>query len=103
MSAQHDASTKAAAQRVTPIWNALGHNSEAALDLRLRADLMQQLLRQILSWGLSVPEAANRLSISPERLHALLHGHIGRFSLNDLIHLTIPAGLHLELKAVSGE
>ena len=79
------------------VWDALKDTPEAALNMRLRAELMRKIADRVNEWGLIQQEAADCLGITQPRFSDLLNGRINKFSLDASVNLTDPARLHLEL------
>ena len=78
------------------IWEALEDDPAAAMNLRMRSDIMVAIDRRVREWGLTQKDAAARLGITQPRLNLLLKGRINEFSLDALIGLIQPAGLEIE-------
>ena len=80
------------------VFDALAGSPAEAANMKMRADLLAALIERIKSWDLSQDAAADRLAITRPRLNDLLRGKLGKFSLDALVNLTVPAGLTLEIK-----
>lgn len=82
------------------VWHALFDDPVERLNLRMRADLMIAVKRQIKAWGLTQKDAAKRLGLTQPRVNLLLKGKINEFSLDALIKIAVAAGIevHLDLK-----
>jgi predicted XRE-type DNA-binding protein len=79
------------------VFDAITTNPHEAQKLKMRAELMSMLIKEIESWGIIQEEAASRLGIMQPRLNRLLKGRMGDFSLDSLIDLTLKAGLNVTL------
>ena len=75
-----------------------GCNSPEAENLKLRAQLMQQLEKLIHAERLTQNEAAAWLGIRQSRVSDLVRGKIDRFSIDTLVKLLDRAGHQVEMK-----
>ncbi|MCC8994900.1 MAG: helix-turn-helix domain-containing protein [Candidatus Contendobacter sp.] len=76
----------------------LGFSPEEATILAMRSDLVCQLARWLQESGLTVPQAAERLGVSPVRVTDLVRGRWDQFSLDRLVQLAVRTGQRVELK-----
>ncbi|MGV8058242.1 MAG: helix-turn-helix domain-containing protein [Smithellaceae bacterium] len=76
----------------------LGYSPDEAAILQMRADLMTNLRKFILTKKLTQNEAAKLFGISQSRVSDLITGKWEKFSLEMLITLATKAGKHVTLK-----
>jgi len=79
----------------------LGFSEEEATVLQIRADLLADLRKYILTRKLSQAKTAQVLCISPSRVSDLMKGKWESFSLEMLITLATKAGLRVSLKTAA--
>ena len=79
------------------VWDAIEDTPEAAAHMRLRAELMMAIEREVRGWGSTQAEAARRLGVTQPRLNDLLRGKITKFSLDALVELAARAGMEVRL------
>jgi predicted XRE-type DNA-binding protein len=97
---------KKSAVRVTPstgnVFRDLGFSTEESEHLLVRADLLIQVQKVIMSRRLKQAEAAKTLRITQPRVSDLLRGRIDLFSTDALIDMLarLGIGVRLVLKAV---
>ncbi len=75
----------------------LGFDGAEAENLRLRAQLMQELEKLIRAERLTQNEAATWLDIQQSRVSDLVRGKIDRFSIDTLVKLLARAGRRVEM------
>jgi predicted XRE-type DNA-binding protein len=80
------------------VFDAITPNIEEARKMRLRADLLTSLIKEIDTWGLKQKDAALKLGIMQPRLNELLKGRLANFSLDALVDLSVKAGLDITLE-----
>jgi predicted XRE-type DNA-binding protein len=83
------------------VWDAIAGSPGEAVNLRLRADLMQKIAAIVARKGWTQAEAARRCGISQPRMNDLLRGRISKFSLDALVNAATALGcrVRVELKA----
>jgi len=83
------------------VWDAIADTPEEAANLRLRADLMEQITVLIEESGWTQAEAAKQCGVTQPRINDLLRGRISRFSLDALVNIAAALGrrVHVELEA----
>lgn len=64
------------------VWDAIADTPEQAANLRMRAELMQQIAELIRTEGWTQVEAAERCGVTQPRINDLLRGRVSRFSLD---------------------
>ena len=84
-------------QSFDSVWDAIEDTPEEAANMRLRAELLTAVEREVRSWGLTQAKAAARLGVTQPRLSDLLRGKIAKFSLDALVDLSARAGLAVKL------
>lgn len=84
-------------KRYTSIFDAIADTPQEAVNLRLRAKVMQRIDRK--SW--TQREATAQGGITQPRVNDLLRGRLSRFSLDALVNIAAAMGLHVELKAAA--
>ena len=80
------------------VWDALADTPEEAANLRLRAELMDEIVAFILEQKWNREEAARRCGVTRPRMDDLLEGALSEFSLDALINLATSLGLPLRIK-----
>jgi predicted XRE-type DNA-binding protein len=76
----------------------LGFSPEEAEVMKLRAEVMIQVERQLKAKGWTQAEAARQLGITQPRVSRLIKGKVEDFSLDMLLMLAARAGLHPKLR-----
>jgi predicted XRE-type DNA-binding protein len=76
----------------------LGYSPDEAAILQMRADLMADLRKLIITKKLTQAKAAEILCVSQSRVSDLMRGKWEKFSLEMLISLATKAGMHITLK-----
>jgi predicted XRE-type DNA-binding protein len=74
----------------------LGFPAFEAENLRVRADLMIELIRIIRKRRLTQAAAAKRFGVSQPRVSDLMTGKIARFSIDALVEMLARAGRRIE-------
>ena len=69
-----------------------------AQNLRVRADLMIELIRIVRSRKLTQVAAAKLFAVSQPRMSALMTGKIDRFSIDALVEMLARAGRMVEIR-----
>jgi len=85
-------------ERYRSVWDAIEDTPGEAVNMRLRSALLAKIASQAKAWRVGREEAARRLGVTLPRLDELMGGRINRFSLDDLVSLSVSAGLRLELE-----
>lgn len=88
-------------KRYASIFDAIADTPQDAVNLRLRAEVMQRIARRIERKGWTQREAAKHAGITQPRVNDLLRGRLSRFSLDALVNIAAAMGLRVELKAVA--
>ena len=88
-------------ERYASVWDAIADTPEEAANLRLRADLMEQITVLIEESGWTQAESAKQCGVTQPRINDLLRGRISRFSLDALVNIAAALGrrVHIELEA----
>ncbi len=89
------------AKRYVSIFDAIADTPLEAVNLRLRAEVMQRVARRIERKGWTQSEAAEHCGITQPRMNDLLRGRLSRFSLDALVNIAAAAGLRVELKTAA--
>ncbi len=85
-------------QTFANVWDALEDTPRQAANMTMRSDLLIALRQRIGAWKITQTDAARRLQVTQPRLNALLHGKIGKFSLDTLVELADRADIHVSLR-----
>ncbi len=80
------------------VFEDLGFDGPEAENLKLRAQLMQELEALIHDKRLTQTEAAELLGIHQSRVSDLVRGKIDRFSIDMLVKLLAKAGRQVEIR-----
>ena len=75
------------------VFRDLGFSAEEAENLRIRSDLMIQLLKIVESKGMTQAKAAKLLGVTQPRMSDLKRGKIDRFSVDSLVEMLGRAGV----------
>jgi predicted XRE-type DNA-binding protein len=82
---------------VASVWDALADTPEQAANLKLRAQLMQEIAKVVKHSALKKDQAAERCGITETRLNDLLSGKVARFSLDALFNIGTRVGVGLQV------
>jgi predicted XRE-type DNA-binding protein len=82
------------------VWDVLADTPKQAANLRVRAELMQQVAAIVKKKHWTQTEAARHCGITQPRLNDLLRGRVSRFSLDALVNIATAIGrrVHVELE-----
>lgn len=80
------------------VWDAIEDTSDAAANMKLRAELMIALQDRVARQSGTQSQKAEKLGITQPRLNDLLRGQIGKFSLDALVNLASRAGLRVDMR-----
>jgi predicted XRE-type DNA-binding protein len=80
-------------QKFKSVWDALEDSPHEAANLRLRADLMRKITREIERHRWTQTKAASRCGVTQPRINDLLRGKVSKFSLDALINIATELGL----------
>jgi predicted XRE-type DNA-binding protein len=86
---------------LTSVWDAIADSPQEAENLRLRADLMDQLCALIEANGWTQVDAAARCGISQPRMNDLLRDRISRFSLDALVNIAAALGKRVQIELIA--
>ena len=92
---------KAKTEQYASVCDALAVTPEESVNLRARAELMQQISAIVEENGWTQTEAAVKCGVTKPRMNDLLRGRISRFSLDALVSIATAIGrrVHVELEA----
>lgn len=89
------------ATHVTPaggnVFADLGFAPEEAENLKLRAQLMDEVRRLVAARGLTQAQAGALLGVAQPRVSDLLRGKIGLFTIDALVNMLAHAGAHVSV------
>jgi len=80
------------------VFDAIADTEGEALNLKLRASLMTQVIEQIEAEKWTQAEAAERLGITQPRVSDLFRGKLSKFSLDSLVNMLAAMGKNVELR-----
>ncbi len=89
------------AKSYASVFDAIADTPQDAVNLRLRAQVMQRIAQRIERKGWTQREAAERCGITQPRMNDLLRGRLSRFSLDALVNIAAAMGVRVELKAAA--
>ena len=89
-------------ERFNSIWDAIEDTPAQAENMKLRAVLLTALKDQISKRQLSQAQAAKLFGVTQPRISDLMRGKIDLFGLDNLVNMTVAAGLHVELRVLEG-
>lgn len=78
---------QASSTRFSSIWEALEDTPQEAATMRLRAELLRNLQKNLRALGLANEQASARMRITKTKMNNLLSENISAFSVGDLEHL----------------
>ncbi len=87
-------------ERLNSIWDAIEDTPAQAENMKLRAVLLTALKDQISKRQLSQAQAAKLFGVTQPRISDLMRGKIDLFGLDNLVNMTVAAGLHVELRVL---
>jgi predicted XRE-type DNA-binding protein len=83
------------------VFEDIGFETEEAINLKIRADLMLDLRRFIQSQKWTQTDAAEYFGETQPRISNLMNGDIDRFSIDKLVQMLARAGMDVQV-SVSG-
>ena len=75
----------------------IGFSAPEAANLRVRADLMIELIRIVRSRKLTQASAANLFGVTQPRVSDVMTGKVDRFSIDALVEMLARAGRRVEV------
>jgi predicted XRE-type DNA-binding protein len=84
-------------QTYASVWDAIADTPEEAANLRLRSDLMDQIVGLIEKQGWTQTQAASLCRVTQPRINDLLRGKISRFSLDALVNIAAALGQRVSI------
>ncbi|MET3108368.1 putative XRE-type DNA-binding protein [Oxalobacteraceae bacterium GrIS 2.11] len=93
--------TKPKNQVYDSVWDAIADTPQEAANLRIRAELIEQIAALINEKNWTQVETASRCGVTQPRINDLLRGRISRFSLDALVNIATALGqqVHVNLEA----
>ena len=88
-------------KRYASVFDAIADTPQEAVNLRLRAEVMQRIAQRIECKGWTQSDAAERCGITQPRMNDLLRGRLSRFSLDALVNIAATLGVRVALKAAA--
>ena len=85
-------------QRYNSVWDAIMDTPQEALNMKLRSELMIQIIQTIEVNGWTQKKAAKKLGVTQPRISDLLRGKIDLFSLDMLVNMLASMGDKVEIK-----
>jgi predicted XRE-type DNA-binding protein len=83
------------------IWDAIEPDRKKAASLRIRADLMNEIIEKIRAKGYSQSKAAEILGVTQPRVSALMNGRINLFSTDAFVDMLDALDLKVEVKVTN--
>ena len=80
------------------VWDAIADTPDEAANLRVRADLMVQIVAIVKQGGWTQVEAASHCGVTQPRINDLPRGRISRFSLNALVNIASALGRRVRVE-----
>ena len=84
-------------QRFHDVFDAIADTPQEALNMKLRSQLMDQLIVRIEATGWNQTEAAKQLGVTQPRVSSLFKGRLSQFSLDMLVNMLATLGSEVEL------
>jgi predicted XRE-type DNA-binding protein len=97
------ATSKAASQRYTSVWDAIEDSREVAASLRLRAEVANAIIEEARRRRLTQARVADLCGVTQPRISDLMRGRIDLFSLDGLIDMAAKLGLRTRLAVTRGK
>jgi predicted XRE-type DNA-binding protein len=85
-------------RRYPSVWDAIEPSPAAAVNMKVRAEMMIAVREAVADWDVTQAAAAKRLGLTQPRMNDLLRGRINKFSLDALINLATRAGLAVRVE-----
>ena len=79
------------------VWDAISDTPEQSANLRMRAELMQQIAAIVKAGAWTQTEAAARCGVTQPRMNDLMRGRLSRFSLDALVNMAAACGARVEI------
>ena len=79
------------------VFDAIADTPGEALNMKLRAELMDEIRNRIGTEAWTQAEAAKRLGITQPRVSDLLRGKLSKFSLDTLVNMLAALGSEVEV------
>jgi len=83
------------------VWDAIADTPEEAANLRIRSELMDQIVTLIAASGWTQIEAATHCGVTQPRINDLLRGRISRFSIDALVNIAAGLGKRVRVELVA--
>ncbi len=80
------------------VWDIVSDTPEEAANLRLRSELMDQIITVVEENGWTQVLAARNCGVNQPRMNDLLHGRISHFSLDALVNILSSLGRRIHVK-----
>jgi len=84
-------------QSFKSVFDAIADTPQQALNMKLRAELMNQIIQQIEEHHWTQKEAAKQLGVTQPRISDLLRGKMSLFSLDTLVNMLAAMGKDIEI------
>jgi len=85
-------------QTFASVWDAIADTPAEAANLKLRSELMHQIVAVVTEQGWTQRDAAARCGVTQPRMNDLLRGRISRFSLDALVNIATALGLRVQVR-----
>ena len=93
--------SKPKTERYVNVWDAIADTPEEAANLRVRAELMGNIIAIIEESGWTKAEAADHCGVTQPRITDSLRGRIFRFSLDALVNIASALDKRVQVKLVA--
>jgi len=80
------------------VWDALADSPEQAANLRVHAELMQQIAAILKKRGWTQVEASRQCGVTQPRINDLLRGRVSRFSLDAFVNIATAVGRRVRVE-----
>jgi predicted XRE-type DNA-binding protein len=84
-------------QSYASVWDAIADTPGQAANLRVRAELMQQIAVFAKRQGWTQAEAASHCGVTQPRMNDLLRSRVSRFSLDALVNISTALGCRVRV------
>ena len=80
------------------VFKDLGFSGAEAENLKIRSELMIQIIKYVKNHKLTQIKAAERLGIDQPRINKLLNGHVELFTIDKLVTMLVNINIKVKLK-----
>ena len=86
------------AEKFESVFDAIAESPEDALNMKLRANLVNGIRAKVVAAGWTQTETAHQLGVTQPRVSDLLSGKLSKFSLDALVKMLARLGSDVEMR-----